>query len=577
MKTMFKQFSKRDWIFLSLSFCLILSQVWLELQMPEYMQKITILLQSAGAIGEILINGLYMLLCSLTSFGLSLIVGLFGSQISAGVGLRLRKTIYGHISTFSKSEIHKFSTASLITRCTNDVNQVQMFIAMGMQAIIKAPILSVWAICKILNKSWQWPVITSVAVVLLLLFVIIVISLCLPKFKRIQSETDDINRVTREGLTGMRIIHAFNAEEYQNSKFNNVNTKLYKTQKFTSKTLSFLMPFMNLLINGMSLAIYWVGSVIIDRASFAEKSILFADMITFMTYSMMILSSFLMLIMVFMLLPRAVVSLKRINDVLSTDPIIKDGKGVNPEKLGTIEFKNVDFKYPDGKENVLSNINLKIEKGETVAFIGATGSGKTTLVDLIPRFYDPTKGEVLIDGENAKDYTLEELHKRVGYVSQKAVLLSGTVVDNITMGHDIKSEDIFMAIDHAQAKEFVSKMENKEDSKIYQGGKNISGGQKQRLSIARAIAKKPEFIIFDDSFSALDYKTDKKLREALNTQLADTTCLIVAQRIGTIKNADKIVVFDDGKIVDVGKHDDLIKNCEVYKQIALSQLSKEEL
>ena len=369
MKTMFKQFSKRDWLFLSLSFCLILSQVWLELQMPEYMQKITILLQSSGAIGEILINGLYMLLCSLTSFGLSLIVGLFGSQISAGVGLRLRKTIYNHISTFSKSEIHKFSTASLITRCTNDVNQVQMFIAMGMQAIIKAPILSIWAICKILNKSWQWPVITSVAVVALLIFVIIIISLCLPKFKRLQTETDDINRVTREGLTGMRIIHAFNAEEYQNSKFDNVNTNLYKTQKFTSKTLSFLMPFMNLLINGMALAIYWVGSVIIDKASFAEKSILFADMITFMTYSMMILSSFLMLIMVFMLLPRAVVSLKRINDVLSTDPIIKDGKGVNPEKLGTIEFKNVDFKYPDGKENVLSNINLKIEKGETVAFI----------------------------------------------------------------------------------------------------------------------------------------------------------------------------------------------------------------
>ena len=411
----------------------------------------------------------------------------------------------------------------------------------------------------------------------MLLFVVLVISLCLQRFKRIQSETYDINRVTREGLTGMRIIHAFNAEEYQNSKFDKVNTKLYKTQKFTSKTLSFLSPFMNLLINGLSLAIYWVGSVIINNAALAEKEILFADMITFMTYAMMILSSFIMLIMVFMLLPRAIVSLKRINDVLSTDPLIKDGVGVKPKKLGTIEFKNVDFKYPDGKENVLSNINLKIEKGETVAFIGATGSGKTTLVDLIPRFYDATNGEVLIDNENVKDFTLEELHKRIGYVSQKAVLLSGTVVDNITMGHDIKSEDILSAIEQAQAKDFVSKMEHKEESKIYQGGKNISGGQKQRLSIARAIAKKTEFIIFDDSFSALDYTTDKKLREALNTQLADTTCLIVAQRIGTIKNADKIVVFDDGKIVDIGKHEYLLENCEVYKQIALSQLSKEEL
>ncbi len=577
MKKVISYFNKKDIFVMLISLCLIIGQVWLEITMPTYMENITYLLNTSGSIAQILENGAYMLACSLGSLGLSIIVGFLTARLAAGLSLRLRNAIYGQVSTFSKQEIRKFSTASLVTRCTNDVTQVQMLLAMGLQVLIKAPVLSIWAICTIIGKSWQWTAITAAAVAFLLVFVTIIIICCLPRFKIIQKQTDDLNRVTRESLTGMRIVHAFNAEEYQQEKFQKVNTSLYKTHLFTTTTLSFMSPIMQTLTGGLSLAIYWVGAYIIQNANVAMKYDLFSDMVTFMTYSMMIISSFIMLIFVFIQLPRAIVSMRRIEEVISTESSVKSGNGVVPKESGTIEFRNVNFKYPDGKEMVLSDINLKIEKGETVAFIGSTGSGKTTLVDLVPRFYDVTSGEVLVDGENVKDFKLKSLHEKVGYVSQKAMLLSGTVFDNISMGKDIELQDVLKALEQAQAKDFVDKMENKHEAKIYQGGKNISGGQKQRLSIARAIAKKPEFIIFDDSFSALDYKTDRKLRTALEKELSDTTCLIVAQRIGTIKNADKIVVLDNGKIVGVGKHDELLKDCKVYKEIALSQLDKEEL
>lgn len=577
MKKVLGYLNKKDVYVMLMSLVLIVGQVWLEITMPTYMEKITILLNTNGTVAQILENGAYMLLCSLGSLGLSIIVGYFTSRLAAGLSLRLRNAIYSQVSMFSKQEIRKFSTASLVTRCTNDVTQIQMLLAMGLQVLIKAPVLSVWAVCTIVGKSWQWTAVTATAVAFLLVFVTIIMLCCLPRFKVIQKQTDDLNRVTRESLTGMRIVHAFNAEGYQQNKFEKVNNALFKTHRFTTVTLSFMAPIMQTLTGGLSLAIYWVGAYIIQNADAALKIDLFGDMVTFMTYSMMIISSFIMLIFVFIQLPRAIVSMRRIEEVITTQPSVKSGKGVSPSESGTIEFKKVNFKYPDGKEMVLSDINLKIEKGETIAFIGSTGSGKTTLVDLVPRFYDVTSGEVLVDGENVKDYDLKVLHEKIGYVSQKAMLLSGTVFDNVSMGKDIDLQDVLKALEQAQAKDFVDRMENKHESKIYQGGKNISGGQKQRLSIARAIAKKPEFIIFDDSFSALDYKTDRKLRTALEKELSDTTCLIVAQRIGTIKNADKIVVLDDGKIVGIGKHDELLNSCKVYKEIALSQLDKEEL
>ncbi len=575
MKKFLSYLNKRDFSIIVFCIVLIVGQVWLEITMPEFMQEVTILLSTNGAIGEILKNGAYMLLCSLGSLALSLTVGFFVARLASNLSLRMRGKLYNQISLFSKQEIRKFSTASLVTRCTNDVTQIQMLVSMGLQVLIKAPILSVWAICTIIGKSWQWTVTTAVAVAFLLLFVGTIILFCLPKFKIIQKQTDDLNRVTRESLTGMRIVHAFNAEEYQQNKFDGVNNALYKTHLHTTTALSFMSPIMQMLTGGLSLTIYWVGAYIIKNS--ANKIVLFGDMVTFMTYAMMIISSFILLIVVFMQLPRAIISMRRINEVVYTEPSVLEGEGVTSKETGTIEFKDVDFKYPDGKELVLDNINLKIEKGETIAFIGSTGSGKTTLVDLIPRFYDATAGEVFVDGENVKKYKLKDLHDKIGYVSQKAMLLSGTVYDNVSMGKDIELKDVLNALEHAQAKDFVDKMEEKQNAKIYQGGKNISGGQKQRLSIARAIAKKPEFIIFDDSFSALDYKTDRKLRKALEKELTDTTCIIVAQRIGTIKNADKIVVLDNGKIVGMGKHDELLKACKVYKEIALSQLDKEEL
>ena len=577
MKRIFKILNAKDYLMVAICFLFIIGEVWLDLTMPEYMSKITTLLQTTGATRAILKNGSFMLLCALGSLILSIFVGYFVAKLAGKIGKVLREQIYDKVGTFSKAEITKFSTPSLITRCTNDTSQVQRVVAMGLQVIVKAPVLAVWAILKILNKSWAWSLATIITVVVLVSFITIIISICIPKFKIVQKQIDDLNRVTRENLTGIRVVHAFNAEEYQQEKYEVVNESLRKTQTFTSRRLAMLSPVMSLMVGSLSLAIYWIGAFLINKADMMNKIVLFSDMIVFSTYAMQIISAFIMMVMIFMMMPRAIVSVKRINEVMNTDPSIKDGKGVNPEPLGTIEFKNVNFRYPGSHADMLSNINLKIEKGETVAFIGSTGSGKTTLIDLIPRFYDATEGEVFVDGENVKDYKLEDLNNRIGYISQKAVILSGTIFDNVSMGQNLQAQDVLDAIAYSQAKEFVENMENQENATIYQSGKNISGGQKQRLSIARAIAKKPEILIFDDSFSALDYNTDKLLRETLDEKFSNTTRLIVAQRIGTIKDADKIVVLDNGKIVGIGTHMDLLQNNKVYRQIAATQLSKEEL
>lgn len=564
-----------------LSFVLIVGQVWLDLKLPDYMNSITTLIQTNGAISEIWKNGGYMLACALGSLLLSFVVGFFTAKIAAGLSMRLRSDVYNSVSNFSKGEINKFTTSSLITRTTNDITQVQMFFAMGLQMLIKAPVLAVWAIIKIAGKSWQWSLTTATAVCVLLVMIIILIIFCLPKFKVVQKQTDEINRLSRENLTGLRIVKAFNAEAYQEEKFEKANNNLTKTQLTTSTLMSMLSPTMTAIMSGLSLAIYWVGASIIKNANMLDRIGLYSDMMVFMSYSVQIISAFIMLAFIFVLMPRAIISAKRINEILETKSSITDGKGATPTEVGTIKFDNVDFKYPNGQEDVLSNINLDIKKGEFVAFIGATGCGKSTLVDLVPRFFDATSGTVYVDGVDVKDYKLNDLHNRIGYVSQKAVLFTGTVLGNVTLGtvdgKKVSTEDAAEAINRAQASEFVDKMSEKEQSYIATSGKNISGGQKQRLSIARAIARKPEFLIFDDSFSALDYATDKKLRATLKKDFKGTTILLVAQRIGTIKDADKIVVLEDGKIVGVGKHKDLLDNCKTYKDIALSQLSKEEI
>lgn len=447
--------------------------------------------------------------------------------------------------------------------------------------LVKAPIMAVWAIVKIVGKSWQWSVVTAIAVVVLLTTIIAILIACLPKFKKMQKQTDDINRVARENLTGLRVVKAFNAEQFEENKFEEKNTDLTNTYLYLDKRMSLFSPMMYFVMNCISLAIYWVGAYIIEAASGMDKIALFSDMVVFMSYAVQVIMSFIMLVMIFIMLPRASVSAKRINEVLETKPSIEDGEGAEPTEEGTVEFKNVCFKYPNADEYVLKNISFKANKGETIAFIGSTGSGKSTLIDLVPRFYDATEGEVLVDGVDVKNYKLEDLYNIVGYVAQRSVLFTGTINENVGFGESKKGkpsqEEIQLAIKQAQAKDFVEKMPDGYDSHISQGGKNVSGGQKQRLSIARAFARKSEILIFDDSFSALDYKTDKALRRTINKELKGTTCLIVAQRIGTIKNADKIIVLDNGNMVGIGKHEELLKNCPVYKEIALSQLSKEEL
>lgn len=584
MLKLFKNLKKKDYIFLFISFILIFASVWLELKMPDYMSEITVLVQTEGSkMKDILVNGGYMLLCAFGSLVSAIIVGYFISNIAASFSLNTRKKLFDKVQNLATHEVKQFSTSSLITRSTNDITQIQMFLAMGVQLLIKAPITAIWAITKILNKSWQWSAITGIAVVILLSVIIALTIIVMPKFKIVQKLIDKLNGVTRENLTGIRVVRAFNAEDYQQDKFEDVNTKLTNQQLFNQKTFAIMSPIMYLVMYFLTLSIYYVGANLIDAALLSEKITLFGNMVVFSSYAMQIIMSFLMLAMIFMMLPRAQVSAKRICEVLDEDITIKDGKinkDITNEK-GTVEFKNVSFKYPDAEEYLLENISFKANKGETVAFIGSTGSGKSTLINLVPRFYDATDGEVLVDGINVKDYTQEYLHNKIGYVPQRAVMFNGTVESNVAYGENGKKkitlDKVKEAIKVAQGTEFVEKMDDKYKSHIAQGGTNISGGQKQRLAIARAIARDPEIYIFDDSFSALDYKTDSVLRKELKKYTKDATSLIVAQRIGTIMNADKILVLDEGKCVGQGTHKELLKNCEVYKQIALSQLSKEEL
>lgn len=584
MLKLLKNFNKKEWLLIIFCFCLIVCQVWLELKMPDYMSEITVLVQSEGSkMSDILRNGASMLVCAFGSLISAIITGYFISNISARFSMNVRKKLFTKVESLAISEVKQFSTSSLITRTANDITQVEMLIAMGLQLLIKAPITAIWAITKILNKSVEWSLITAAAVAILLTTIGIIMVIVLPKFKIVQKLTDKINDVTRENLTGIRVVRAFNAENYQEKKFDEVNTKLTNQQLFNQKTFAVLSPIMYLVMNSLTLAIYFVGASLIKDAVLADKMTLFGDMVVFSSYAMQVIMSFLMLAMIFMMVPRASVSASRINEVLDTEISIKDGniaKDVTSER-GTVEFKNVSFKYPDAKEYLLKNISFKAEPGQTVAFIGSTGSGKSTLINLIPRFYDATEGTVLVDGIDVKEYTSEFLHNKIGYIPQKAVMFNGTVTSNVCYGDNGKPElteaEIKKAVEVAQGKEFVEKMDDQYNSHIASGGTNISGGQKQRLAIARAIARNPEIYIFDDSFSALDYKTDATLRKALKKHTKNATNIIVAQRIGTIMNADKIIVLDNGVCVGMGTHKELLKKCKVYKQIALSQLSKEEL
>ena len=585
MLRIFKNFRKQEVVLALFSVVFVVAQVWLELKLPDYMREITSLITTQdSAMHDILIAGGKMLLCAFGSLLVTVLVAVCASRIASNFSAIVRGKLFDKVQSFSMEEIGRFSTASLITRSTNDVTQVQMLIVMGLSIMLRAPIMAVMAILKIVDKSWQWTLSTGVAVVVLLVVVIICVSLCMPKFKRLQSLTDDINQVTRENLTGLNVVRAYNAEAYQEEKFEKVNKDLTDTHWFTSKTMAFMMPTIMMIMNGLSLAIYWIGAVLINDAQDMQgKFTLFSDMVVFSSYAMQVVMSFMMLVMIFIMLPRASVAAKRILEVLDTEPSIEDGtRDTFPVmKDGEVEFKDVSFKYPDAEEYVLEHISFSAKKGETIAFIGATGCGKSTAINLIPRFYDATEGEVFVDGVNVKEYTQEALHNKIGYVSQKAILFSGTIADNVAYGENGKApatqDDIAMAVKVAQASEFVEKKDQGYDGYVAQGGSNFSGGQKQRLSIARAIARQPAILIFDDSFSALDYKTDRILREALRKECKDATKIIVAQRIGTIRDADKIIVLDDGQIAGMGTHDELMKNCEVYQEIAYSQLSKEEL
>lgn len=583
MFKLIKNFSKKEWILVFISFILIVSQVWLDLKMPDYMSEITKLVQTEGSkMSDILTNGFYMLLCALGSLILAMIVGYFVANLSSSFSMKVRKKLFTKVEDLSIHEIKMFKTDSLITRTTNDITQVEMLIGMGLQLLIKAPITAIWAITKILNKSIEWSIITAVAVGILLFVIGFLMIIVMPKFKIVQKLTDKINGVTRENLTGIRVVRAFNAEKYQEEKFKEVNDSLTNQQLFNQKSFAIMSPIMYLIMNCLTLCIYFVGSYLIRDAMISDKIALFGDMVVFSSYAMQVIMSFLMLAMIFMMIPRASVSATRINEVLETEISVEDGELTEDitEEVGTVEFKNVSFKYPDAEEYLLKDISFKANRGETVAFIGSTGSGKSTLINLVPRFYDATEGEVLVDGVNVREYKQEFLYNKLGYVPQKAVMFNGTIKSNVSYGKskNEKNMDIIKdAIRVAQAQEFVLKTDDKYDTHIAQGGTNISGGQKQRLAIARAIAREPEIYIFDDSFSALDYKTDAVLRAELKKYTKDSTSLIVAQRIGTIMNADKILVLDNGECVGMGTHKELLKNCDVYKQIALSQLSKEEL
>ncbi len=579
-----KNLTRKEVILALAAIVFICFQTWLDLTLPDFMSEITLLVQTDGSsMNEILIAGGKMLGCALGSLAISIIVAVIASKIASNFSYSVREKIFNKVLSFSMKEINGFSTSSLITRTTNDITQVQLLIVMGLQMLIKAPITAVWAIIKIANKNMSWTIVTAIAVMVLLTIVGICLALAVPRFRKIQSLTDNINKVAREGLDGLNVVRAYNAEEYQSEKFEKANDELTSTHLFTSRTMSFLMPSIMMISNGVVLAIYLVGAVLINDAVGPDKMVLFSDMVVFSSYAMQVIFSFMMLVFVFMLLPRASVSARRINEVLETSATIISGQKTEgmDSKLGEVEFRNVSFKYPDAEDYVLKNINFKASPGEVVALIGSTGCGKSTVINLIPRFYDVTEGEVLVNGINVKEYDKKALNNMIGYVSQKATLFTGTVKSNIVYGENGKKlnegERLSSSIETAQADEFVSRLEDKHDAYVAQGGRNLSGGQKQRLSIARAIYRDPEIFIFDDSFSALDYRTDRKLRHALDEECKNTTRLIVGQRIGTIRDADKIIVIESGEIVGMGKHQELLDTCEVYQQIALSQLSKEEL
>ena len=582
---LFRYLSAKEWLFCLFSLVFVFVQVVLDLMIPDYMSRITTLIETPGsAIGEVWSAGGMMLLCAFGSLVSSVAVCFFASRIAANFSKRLRKEMFYKVESFTLEEINSFSTASLITRSTNDVSQVQMMVVMSLQVVVKAPLMAVWAIMKIAGKAWQWSLATGIAVVLLVAILSIAIVRTFPRFKRIQWLQDSLNQSARENLTGIRVVRAYNAEAYQEKKFENVNTELLENSLYANRTMTLLSPFMGLVMNCLNMSIYWIGAVLISSVAaggatgIAARVDIFADMIVFMSYAMQVIMSFIMIVMVIIIAPRALEAAKRISEVLAAQPKVVSGTVTDSGDIsGTVEFKNVSFTYPGGSGNVLSNVSFKADKGETVAFIGSTGSGKTTLMNLIPRFYDASEGEVLVDGVNVKDYELEALYARIGYVSQKAVMFTGTIEDNVAFGSNADKSRLNEALEISHSAGFVSELEDKEKAHMARGGTNFSGGQKQRLSIARALCRDAEILIFDDTFSALDFKTDRELRDALKARTAGQTKLIVAQRIGTIMSSDRIVVLDEGHVVGMGTHRELLKSCEVYRQIALSQLSEEEL
>lgn len=584
MLKLLRRFTKREVLMSLISIVFVAFQIYLELELPDYMSKITTLVYTPGtASSEIWLAGGKMLACCFGSLASAIIVGYFAAQIAAGFSKKLRHNVFGKVQSFSLGEIQKFSTASLITRSTNDITQVQMLIAFGLQVIIRAPIMATWAIIKIAGKGTEWTIATGVAVLFIVVVVSILSIVVMPKFRMMQTLTDSVNGITRENLTGLRVVRAYNAEDYQQDKFTGANKDLTYTHLFTSRAMSLMMPCMTLVMSGLPLSVYIIGANLIEKAEMMEKITLLSNMVVFSAYAIQVVMSFVMLVMIFIMLPRVLVSAKRINEVLDTEISVIDGPGAEGKSgvTGQVEFKNVSFKYPGAEDYVVRNVSFKANKGETVAFIGSTGSGKSTIINLVPRFYDITDGEVLVDGVDVRKYTLKQLRNKLGYISQRSVLFTGTVNSNVSYGDNGKAEpseeQIKRAVSIAQGTEFVEQMADGYDSMISQGGTNVSGGQKQRISIARAICRDPEIFIFDDSFSALDFKTDKQLRKALKTELSDATCLIVAQRIGTIRDADRIVVLEQGELVGVGTHSELMKNCQVYREIAYSQLSEEEL
>lgn len=584
MIKLLKKMGKREVLMAVLCTILVLGQVYFDLTLPDYMTDLTMMLNTAGSeTSDILNVGLKMLGCTLASAALAIVCGYLSAKTASGFSYTIREKLFNHVMDMGSEEMQDFSIPSLITRTTNDITQIQMIVSMGLQMIIKSPIMAVWAVIKILGKSWELSAVTAAFVVVICVFVLAVMATCIPRFRIVQKLTDKINRVARENLTGINVVHAFNAEKYQNDKFDVPSKDMMNTQLKNQRMFALMMPVMNIGMNGLTLAIYWLGAVLIQQIALTavqDRITFFSNVVVFSTYATYVVMSFMMLVMIFMMLPAAQVSAERINEVLERDVNIKEGSVSEGREQGTVEFKNVSFRYPHASEDELSNISFKINKGQTLAIIGATGSGKTTLISLIPRFYDATEGEVLVDGVNVKNYKFDTLYDKLGYVTQKAVLFAGSIRENVFFGESGAPEtddELKNAIELSQAEEFVDKLPDGTEHMISQMGRNVSGGQKQRLSIARALSRKPEILVFDDSFSALDYKTDAKLREGLNEKLKDTTKIIVAQRISTIRHADKIIVLDRGEAVGMGTHEELMKSCDVYKEIALSQLSAAEL